>query len=107
MTALVAMGFWGWQLGDGILQFFGALVVPIAAAAVWGAFAVPGDASRSGSAPIAVSGVLRLGIEVTFFAFAARALYETGGTSLGLIFGAAVVVHYALSYDRIAWLLRA
>ncbi|MFD2270700.1 DUF2568 domain-containing protein [Undibacterium arcticum] len=62
------------------------MVVPIAAAAVWGAFAVPGDASRSGSAPIAVSGVLRLGIEVTFFAFAARALYETGGTSLGLIF---------------------
>jgi hypothetical protein len=47
LAALVAMGVWGWLQVDGVLRFVVALAVPIAAAALWGVFAVPGDRSRS------------------------------------------------------------
>jgi hypothetical protein len=33
-------------------------------------------------------------------------LYDAGNSLLALILGAVVVVHYALSYDRIGWLLQ-
>jgi hypothetical protein len=35
------------------------------------------------------------------------ALIAAGHTTAGMLLGMAVVVHYALSYDRIIWLLRA
>jgi Protein of unknown function (DUF2568) len=107
MTALAAMGFWGWQLGEGLVRYVFASVTIIAASALWGVFAVPGDPSRSGSAPVAVSGMIRLAIEATFFAFGTWAVYQWGGRTLGIVFAVALVGHYAISYDRIAWLLRA
>lgn len=55
---------------------------------------------------MSVPGIIRLALEVGFFAFAAWALYDTGLTTLSLILAVAVVAHYAVSYDRIAWLLR-
>jgi hypothetical protein len=107
IAALIAMGFWAWQQGEGATRYvFGALV-PLVAATLWGVFAVPGDPSRSGSAPVAVSGALRLGIEAAFFAFAVWALYQLGSTALSATMATALAVHYAVSYDRVAWLLRA
>ena len=44
-------------------------------------------------------------LELAFFAFAAWALVQTQRPSLGAWFAAAIVVHYAWAYDRIAWLL--
>ena len=107
VAALVAMGFWAWRQGEGTTRYVYAALVPLAAAALWGIFAVPGDPSRSGSAPVAVAGTLRLGIEVAFFAFAVWALYQLGSTTLAIMLAAAVTVHYAVSYERLAWLLRA
>lgn len=106
LAALVAMGFWGWSLTPDWARFLFAAGIPIFAAVVWGVFAVPGDPSRSGRAPMPTPGVLRLAIEIGFFAFAVWALFDLGSTVLGAIFAALVVVHYALSWDRIAWLLR-
>ena len=57
-------------------------------------------------APLAVSGTVRLGVEIAFFAFAVFALYQLGSRPLSAIFATAVAIHYAVSYDRIAWLLR-
>jgi hypothetical protein len=79
---------------------------PILAAVLWATFAVPDDPSRSGKAPVPVPGILRLALELAIFAFAAWALYDAGNSLLALILGAVVVVHYALSYDRIGWLLQ-
>jgi hypothetical protein len=107
LAALVAMGFWAWRQGEGTTRYVFAVLVPLAAAALWGIFAVPGDPSRSGSAPVAVPGALRLGIEATFFAFAVWALYQLGTIALALTMAAALAVHYAVSYKRLAWLLRA
>jgi hypothetical protein len=106
LSALLAMGVWGWRSSAGWLRFVLAVGIPIIAAVVWGTFAVPDDPSRSGSAPIAVSGFLRLTIEAAFFGFAVWALYEVGFTRLSWGVGIIVVIHYLISYDRILWLIR-
>jgi len=106
LSALVAMGWWGWRQGEGTTRYVFAALVPLAAAALWGIFAVPGDPSRSGSALVAVPGALRLGLEAAFFAFAVWGLYQVGSVALARTMAAALAVHYAASYDRLAWLLR-
>ena len=106
MTALLALGVWGSRQGEGVLSVLTALGVPILAAVLWGTFAVPGDPSRSGRAPVPVAGVIRLVYEIIFFSFAAWALLSIGSVTLGLAFGAAVIVLYVLSLDRVKWLVR-
>ena len=81
------------------------LTIPLVAAALWGIFAVPHDPTRSGSAPVPVSGLLRLAFEFGFFGCATLALYDLGFSKLTATFGIAVVIHYLLSYDRIRWLV--
>jgi hypothetical protein len=105
VAALVALGYWGYRMVDGDLRFVLAAAVPLLAAVVWGIFAVPGDPSRSGKAPVPVSGSIRLAIELAFFASGAYALYASDMQSLALVFALAVAVHYLISMDRIRWLL--
>lgn len=104
LVALVAIGFWGWSWGNGALRYLLAIGGPLLAAVVWGVFAVPGDRSRSGEAPVPVPGWVRLLLELALFAFATWGLYDAGATLLAWILGGVVVVHYAVSYDRILWL---
>ena len=106
MTALLALGVWGSRQGEGVLSVVMALGVPIFAAALWGTFAVPGDPSRSGKAPVPVAGTIRLVYEIVFFSFATWALFNIGSAALGLAFGVVVIIHYVLSYDRVKWLVR-
>jgi len=105
VSALVAMGYWGWQQSDSAVRIVFALGVPILGAAVWGTLAVPGDPSRSGSAPLPVPGLLRLAIELGFFSFAAWTLYTIDALRLSGLLSVAVVVHYVASYDRVRWLM--
>ena len=105
LAALLAMGVWGWQQGEGWVRFVLALGIPIIVAAVWGVFAVPNDPSRSGAAPIAVPGILRLVIELAVFVLAIWALYDLGYPGLSLILGIIVTIHYIASYDRVLWLI--
>lgn len=105
LSALLAMGVWGWRHGEGWLRLVLALGIPITAAVLWGTFAVPNDPSRSGTAPIAVPGVLRLAIELAVFGFATWALYDAGFTRLSWVLGIIVAIHYITSYDRILWLI--
>jgi len=79
--------------------------VPLVAATAWGLFAVPGDPSRSDRAPVPVPGAVRLLVEGALFGGATAAIVRERA-AWGLAFGAVAVVHYALSYDRVAWLLR-
>lgn len=104
LAALVAVGAWGWQQREDGLGFVLAIGLPLLLAVAWGVFAVPGDPSRSGKAPVPVPGLLRLLFELAFFALAVWALYAIGQTNLGWIFGVVVVLHYLSSYDRILWL---
>lgn len=106
IAALVAIGYWGWTQHDGFVRYLLVIGGPILAAVLWATFAVPDDPSRSGKAPVPVPGIIRLALELAIFAFAAWALYDAGNSLLALILAAVVIVHYALSYDRIAWLLK-
>lgn len=105
LAALVSMGMWGWRMGDGWVRFVFAGAIPLVAAAVWGTFAVPEDASRSGSAPIAVPGLARLVLELAILGFGVWTLGQAGFSRSSWVLGAIVVAHYAVSYERITWLL--
>ncbi len=103
LTALASFGFWGWQKGDGWLRFVLAVAIPLFFAVLWGTFRVPND---PGAAPVTVAGVLRLGLELVYFALATYALADIHLTTLSWIFGVLVALHYLVSYDRILWLLK-
>jgi len=106
IAALVALGYWGFSQHDGAWQFLLGLGLPLVAAAAWGIFAVPGDRSRSGDAPVPVPGIVRLLLELALFGLAVWALYDAGNTVLALVLAGVTAVHHALSYDRIGRLLR-
>lgn len=106
LAALVTLGYWGWEQGNGGWRYLWVWVLPLTAAALWGTFAVPDDPSRSGKAPIPVPGIIRLLFEFALFALAVWMLVQTGWVNLGIILGVVVVLHYAASYDRITWLFK-
>ncbi len=106
LSALIAAGIWGWRQIDSWLQYILAIGIPLILGVIWGTFAVPDDPSRSGKAPVVTPGVIRLVIELGFFAFATWALLDMGYAGFGLVFGIIVFLHYLVSYDRIIWLMR-
>jgi hypothetical protein len=106
LAALFVIGYWGWSQAAGPLRFLLAIGLPLLAATAWGVFRVPDDPSASGRAPVPVPGPLRLALELALFGFAAWALFDLGLTTLALIFGVVTALHYIVSYDRVAWLLR-
>ena len=103
ISALISIGMWGWQQGNGISRFLIAIGIPLVAAAIWGTFRVPND---PGKAPIAVPGFIRLIYEFLFFGFAIWALFNINYITLGWIFLIILVIHYVISYDRLLWLLK-
>lgn len=105
LTALASVGMWGWKQSEGWWRYVLAIGIPIILAVIWGIFAVPDDPSRSGSAPVVTPGIIRLMIEAGFFLIAVWSLYDLGFPKLSLAFGAVVILHYILSYDRIIWLM--
>ncbi|MBO6937730.1 MAG: DUF2568 domain-containing protein [Deltaproteobacteria bacterium] len=106
LVALGTFGWWGLGVAHPVFRWVLMLALPILAAALWATFAVPNDPSRSGKTVVATPGWLRLIGELGFFAAAAGALAHRGETTFALVVASVVVVHYVLSYDRVAWLLR-
>lgn len=103
LCALAAMAFAGFRLGDNLIMrvLFG-IALPVAAAAVWGIFRVPND---PGPATVAVDGRLRLLIEWAIFGLAAGMLYAAGHPMVALSFLVAVIVDYAIMYERVLRLM--
>lgn len=106
MTALVSIGIWGWKQSDSWVKYILVLVLPLMAATFWGIFNVPNDPSRSGAAPIVVTGVVRLILELTILSTGAFALYYGGFVKPSYIYISLVIIHYAISYDRVVWLIK-
>jgi hypothetical protein len=106
LAALFALGYWGWTQYAGIWRFVWSIGLVGLAAIVWGTFAVPDDPSRSGNAPVPVPGFLRLIIEMVIFAAGVWAFYAAGLPLIALVFGILTLIHYAISYDRLIWLLK-
>jgi len=106
LAALVGLATWAWNLASGLWRFVLALFVVVIAMALWGVFAVPNDPSRSGNAPVPISGLLRLILELSLLLGGVYAWQLSGFTFVAYIVGALVVVHYLLSVERIVWLLQ-
>ena len=107
VASLVGIGRYGYTLvgGSKATQWVLAIGMPLAAATLWGTLNVPNDPSRSGAAPVPVSGLTRLGVELSILGF--------GGYTLGVwnpvaggIFGGLGVVHYVAYRQRITWLMQ-
>ena len=105
IAALTAIAVGGYAMSSGAWAWILAITLPLVAAVVWGTFNVPGDRSRSGEAPVSVSGGVRLIIELGVFALAV-VLVSFVAPFVALLLGIAVAIHYLLSLDRIRWLLR-
>lgn len=107
LAALGGLATAAWRQTSGPARWAATLVLPVVAAAIWATFNVPDDPSRSGAAPVAVPGSVRLAIELAVLGGGAVALAVTGRRELGLALGALILVHYAASIPRIEWLLNA
>lgn len=105
MVALVSLGIFGYMFFEGGLRVLAAILLPLAFAVTWGVFAVRGDPSRSGKTVVPTAGPVRLLIELLLFGISVVALLLSGYTLSALIYGIAIIIHYALSLDRVKWLL--
>jgi hypothetical protein len=106
LTALFAMGYWGWTQHQGFSRFLWMIGLPLLFAILWGTFAVPDDPSRSGLAPVVIPGLVRLLLELAIFAIGVWCCFAASQPTWGWVLGIAVLVHYIISYDRIVWLLK-
>lgn len=106
LLALGSTGYWSWTQHDGIARWLWMIGLPVVAAVLWGTFAVPNDPSRSGQAPIPTPGMIRLGLELLIFAAAVILLRVSQQPVVSNVLAVMVLIHYALSYDRIIWLWR-
>jgi hypothetical protein len=105
LTALALIGLGAYRLaGGGMFGWLLGFALVLVAMVAWVTFAVPGDRSRSGNAPVAVPGAVRLIVEFDVFAAAVFLGWFVSPT-VAVVFGAAVAIHYLLSLDRIRWLL--
>jgi hypothetical protein len=106
LSALAAMGLWGWNLSGSWIRIIPAAGIPVLASVIWGTFTVPNDPSRSGRSPVPVSGWLRLVIETIILGFGTWVLFDLGYALTGWILGTLILIHYLFSFDRIQWLLK-
>ncbi|WP_117212476.1 DUF2568 domain-containing protein [Allorhizocola rhizosphaerae] len=102
VAALIGLAVGGHRLGGWPV----AIALVLVAAAAWVVFAVPGDPSRSGRAPVPVSGIVRLFVEVAVIIGGAVALIASGYELAGYVLGGLFVLHLAFSPDRLNWLAK-
>jgi hypothetical protein len=106
VAALGGFGVLAWRSSEGGWRYLTVIAVLALLMTLWGVFAVPGDPSRSGNAPVPVSGSVRLVLELAVLLGGAGAFYWAGHNLAAFALAALVLIHYALSGERIAWLLQ-
>jgi hypothetical protein len=90
LGVLAALGYWGFQSGQGTIAKFGlGIGAPVLAVVVWWLFGAP-------QAMWHLNGVFRLLLEVIFFGSAAVALYTAGQHNLGVAFALLFVLNTLL-----------
>ena len=92
LGVLVALGYWGFQTGQGTIARIGlGFGAPAVAVVVWGLFGAP-------KAVWHLDGPWRLILEVVFFGSAAVALFAAGQHVLGVAFALVFVLNSVLIY---------
>ena len=101
IAAQISIGLWGYRTSGWPL----AIALPVIAAGLWGTFAVVGDPSRSGKAPVRVPGIVRLALELLVFLGGAAALAAMEQWVPFGFYLAALALHHAQTTPRVRWLL--
>jgi hypothetical protein len=102
LTALWLAGTWGWIAHDDPWRWILAIGLPVAAAALWGTFRIPGDPKPE--PPVAVRGAIRLPIELLVMV-GPVALIAPYRPRTAIVVGALLAVHYLIG-GRLIWLVR-
>lgn len=105
LAALAGFAVFAWNWTSGVWRYLAAAAIVVGIGVLWATFAVPGDPSRSGHAPVPVSGTVRLILELLVLLGGAFALYLAGYGWIALLLAALIAVHYGLSVERLVWLL--
>ncbi|MFF0542167.1 YrdB family protein [Nocardia thailandica] len=105
LTALASFGVYGWRAFDTPWRYLLVVALPLAAALLWGVFALPDDPSRGGDVPVPVSGPVRLLVEFAVLFGGAAALWGAGLPGAALVSTAVLVGYHLLAWDRVLWLL--
>lgn len=92
-------------LGGNVLAWIVAIGVVLLIAATWIGLRVPGDVGLPVPVTISISGRTRLLLELTITAIAAYGLWTTVSRAAGETLLTLVGVHYAVTWDRVRWLL--
>ena len=106
IAAITTFGIWGYSLSGSGYRIILAVLFSLAFAVLWGVFAVKDDPSRSGKTVVSTPGAIRLLLELILFGSASCMLFDLGYTIPGWILCGTVILHYIISLDRIAWLLK-
>ena len=97
LGALGAVGYWGWETGNGVLRPVLALVAVAAVIVVWALFISP-------KATFDLARPLQFALELCVWAAAGAALYASGRRGLALAFVVVAVVSGSLNYVwRLDW----
>ncbi len=105
LAALAGFAVLAWTMASGWLRPVAAIFAVLVAAALWTTFNVPGDPSRSGAAPVVVPGLVRLILELAILLGGVLAFHLAGQSWPALILAGLIALHYALSFERLRWLL--
>lgn len=103
IAMLMILAYWGWHLFTDAVHFVTAIGLPVAAAVLWGIFRINNDPKP---APVAIPGILRLLFELGLFALSVWILSNMHYNKTAFVFGAIVIIHYIVSYDRTWAMLR-
>lgn len=107
LAMFAALTIWGWHLGGG--GFGGGLLAAafvVIAGAVWGLCRAPGDLPH-GRSRVPVPGMVRILIEFAVLGLAVYGIWTAWSRAAGETLLTAGVVHYALVWERLRWLIRA
>jgi hypothetical protein len=106
IVGLISIAQWGWNQADGWLKYLLAAGIPLVMVLVWMLIASPEDPGRDNQAVIAVSGKVRLAIEICFFALAVLAMIANDQVYLAGAYVFVLLLQSFWSAERIIWLSR-
>jgi hypothetical protein len=95
--------YWPWKTFLGASKLVISIGLPILLVSVWAVFKVDGD---PGKAVVAIPGWSRLILEACIFLGGFFLLTQLSYTKQAYLFLGISILHYIISYDRIAWLLK-